>query len=77
MAVLLCRYETPGIVMFQIIGSLLALATVIATLAAAPVYGLVFALATIGWVIKAKPAQAAEIEDDAPQGSIIILDQFR
>ena len=63
--------------MFQIIGSLLALATVVATLAAAPVYGLVFALATVGWVVKAKPAQAAEIEYDAPQGIVIILDQFR
>jgi hypothetical protein len=63
--------------MFQVIGSFLALATVIATLAAAPVYGLVFALATLGWVVKAKPAQAAELQYDAPHGGVVILDQFR
>ncbi len=63
--------------MFQIIGSFLALATVIATLAAAPVYGLFFALATLGWVVKAKPAQASEIQHDAPQGSVVIVGQFR
>ena len=63
--------------MFQIIGSFLALATVVATLAAAPVYGLLFALATLGWVVKAKPAQATEIHYDAPQGGVIISAQFR
>lgn len=63
--------------MFQIIGSFLALATVIATLAAAPVYGLFFALATLGWVVKAKPAQATEIQYDAPQGGVVIPAQFR
>jgi hypothetical protein len=63
--------------MFQIIGSLLALATVVAILAAAPVYGLVFAAATVGWVVKAKPARGAEFVYDAPQASVIILDQFR
>ena len=62
--------------MFQIIGSFLALATVIATLAAAPVYGLVFAVGTLVWVVKAKPAQA-ETQSDAPHGGVVILAQFR
>lgn len=63
--------------MFQIIGSFLALATVVATLAAAPVYGLFFALATLGWVVKAKPAEASEVQDGAPQGGVVIVSQFR
>jgi hypothetical protein len=64
--------------MFQIIGSFLALATVIAILAAAPVYGMVFALATLGWVVKAKPAAVSAIEYDAPQGGVVVfLGQFR
>lgn len=63
--------------MFQIIGSFLALATVIATLAAAPVYGLAFAVGTLVWVVKAKPARA-EVQDDAPQGGVVVsLGQFR
>lgn len=64
--------------MFQIIGCFLALATVLATLAAAPVYGLVFALATLGWVVKAKPAGVSAIEYDAPEGGVVVfLGQFR
>ena len=55
----------------------MALATVIATLAAASVYGLFFALATLGWVVKAKPTQATEIQYDAPQGGVVISAQFR
>lgn len=63
--------------MFQIIGSFLALATVIATLAAAPVYGLAFAVGTLVWVVKAKPARA-EVQYDAPQGGAVVsLGQFR
>ena len=63
--------------MFQLVGCFLALATVVATLAAAPIYGLVFALATLGWVVKAKPAEAAEVVYDAPQGGVVISAQFR
>ncbi len=64
--------------MFQIVGSLLALATVVALLAAAPVYGLVLAFATLCWVIKAKPARVSAIEYDAPQGGIVVfLGQYR
>ncbi|MDP1748075.1 MAG: hypothetical protein Q8L22_01350 [Reyranella sp.] len=64
--------------MFQIVGSVLALATVAAILAAAPVYGLVFALATLGWVVKAKPARTSAIEYDTPQGGVVVfLGQFR
>jgi hypothetical protein len=62
--------------MFQIIGCFLALATVIATLAAAPAYGLVFALATLGWVVRAKP-RASAIEYHAPNGGVIVLAKFR
>jgi hypothetical protein len=63
--------------MFQIIGCFLALATVIATLATAPVYGLAFAVATLGWVVKAKPAQATDIQYDVPPGGVVIQGQFR
>lgn len=63
--------------MFQLVGCFLALATVVATLAAAPVYGLFFALATLGWVVKAKPAEATEVVYDAPQGGVVISAQFR
>lgn len=59
--------------MFQIVGSFLALATVIATLAAAPVYGLAFAVGTLIWVVKAKPAT----QHGAPQGGVVIVGQFR
>jgi len=63
--------------MFQIVGSFLALATVIATLAAAPLYGLAFAVGTLVWVVKAKPAQAG-IQHDALQGGVVVvLGQFR
>lgn len=64
--------------MFQIVGSVLALATVVATFAAAPVYGLVFAFATLVWVVKAKPARTAAFEHDALQGGVVVfLGQFR
>ncbi len=64
--------------MFQIVGSALALATVVATLAAAPVYGLVIAFATLVWVVKAKPARVSAFEYDAPQGGVVVfLGQFR
>jgi hypothetical protein len=64
--------------MFQIIGCCLALATVVAILAAAPVTGFVFALATLGWVVKAKPAGVSAISYDAPQGGVVVfLGQFR
>ncbi len=64
--------------MFQIVGSVLALATVVATFAAAPVYGLVLAFATLLWVVKAKPARISAFEYDAPQGGVVVfLGQFR
>ncbi|MDP1752293.1 MAG: hypothetical protein Q8L22_22815 [Reyranella sp.] len=59
--------------MFQIVGSILALVAVVATLAAAPVYGIFFAVATLCWVVKAKPAQATRIEYYAADGGIVIL----
>ena len=59
--------------MFQIVGFFLALAAVVTTLAAAPVCGFVFAVATLCWVIKAKPAQVATIEYYAADGGIVIL----
>ncbi len=59
--------------MFQIVGSLLALATVAAILAAAPIYGLVLAFATLCWVIKAQPAPVSAIEYDAPQGGVVVF----
>ncbi len=62
--------------MFQIIGSLLAMTTVVAILAAAPVWGLVFAFATLCWVIKARPARVATFEYDAPQGVVVFLGQY-
>ncbi|MDI1286367.1 MAG: hypothetical protein PSV46_18425 [Reyranella sp.] len=64
--------------MFQIVASLLALATVLAILAAAPVYGLAFAVATLCWVVKAKPARVSAVEYDAPQGGVVVfLGQYR
>ena len=64
--------------MFQIVGSVLAAATIVATLAAAPVSGLVLAFATLGWVVKARPAQVSAVTYDAPQGGIVVfLGQFR
>ena len=53
--------------MFQIVGCVLALAAVVAILAAAPVSGLVFALATLGWVVKASPARLSAVEYESPQ----------
>jgi hypothetical protein len=64
--------------MFQLVGSLLALATVVAILAAAPIYGLVFAFATLCWVVKAKPARVSAFEYDAPEGGVVVfLGQYR
>lgn len=64
--------------MFQIVASLLALATVVAILAAAPVHGLVFAFATLCWVVKAKPARVSAFEYDAPEGGVVVfLGQYR
>jgi 1,2-phenylacetyl-CoA epoxidase PaaB subunit len=63
--------------MFQIVGSLLALATAAATLATAPVYGLVFALATLGWVVKASPVRASAAADDVSRGSVTFLSHYR
>lgn len=59
--------------MFQIVGFFLALVAVVATLAAAPVYGFFFAVATLCWVVKAKPAQATTIEYYAADGGIVVL----
>jgi hypothetical protein len=64
--------------MFQIVASVLALATVVAILAAAPAIGLILAAATLGWVIKAKPARVSAVEYDAPQGGVVVfLGQYR
>lgn len=64
--------------MFQIVASVLALATVVAILAAAPAVGFIFAVATLGWVIKAKPARVSAVEYDAPQGGVVVfLGQYR
>ena len=59
--------------MFQIVGFFLALAAVVATFVAAPVYGFFFAVATLCWVVKAKPAQVTRIEYYAADGGIVIL----
>jgi len=58
---------------FQIVGFFLAFAAVVATLAAAPVYGFFFAVATLCWVVKARPAQATTIEYYAADGGIVVL----
>lgn len=73
-----CRFEFRVSVMFQIVGSLLALATVVATLAFAPVYGLVLAFATLGWVAKATPAQVSAVAYNNQQGGVVVFPgQFR
>ena len=59
--------------MFQIVGFFLALAAIVATLAAAPVYGFCLAVATLCWVVTAKPAQVTRIEYYAADGGIVIL----
>ena len=59
--------------MFQLVGSFLAVAAVVATLAVAPVYGFFFAVATLCWVVKAKPAQPSRIEYYAADGGIVVL----
>jgi|GEM_PF-2093411 len=58
--------------MFQVVGSLLALASVGHVLADAAVHGFVFALLTFAWVVVAKPAAARPtIRHGAPRGAVL------
>lgn len=58
--------------MFQVVGSLLALAAVGHVLADATAHGIVFALLTFAWVVIAKPAAARpKIRYGAPRGAVL------
>ena len=60
-------------IVFQIVGSLLALVSVIATLAAEPVYGFIFAVATLCWIVKAMPARPPKVEYYSADGEVVVL----
>lgn len=64
--------EKPGNAMFQVVGSLLALAAVGHVLADAPLHGFIFALLTFAWVVVAKPAATrSTIRYGAPRGAVL------
>lgn len=55
--------------MYQFIGGLLALASVISAVVASPLSGTFFALLTLAWVMFAKPASPVrQIRYDGPRG---------
>jgi hypothetical protein len=56
--------------MFQLIGGLLALLSIVTALAGAPAVGTAFALLTFVWVVVAKPRQPRPVIDDAPRGVV-------
>lgn len=60
--------------MFQLVGSLLALAAIGHVAADLPVVGTVFALLTLAWVLIAKPAPSRKkynYQYGAPQGAVV------
>ena len=60
--------------MFQLVGSLLALAAIGHVAADAPLVGMIFALLTLAWVLIAKPAPSRKKYDyqyGAPQGAVL------
>lgn len=58
--------------MFQLVGGLLALASILSVLADSPLNGTLFALLTFAWVLVAKPAaKVPSMKYDAPRGVVL------